>query len=1587
MYDQGQHATAVQAGLQPERNERLEGPSGSSLPTRTTVRDDNGDHFKRPLTSVRAWTRRFTTQVLAALAILGFSPHSTAAETMLLIHADSGGDAVVESGLVATGEFTAAQIDSHHLASGLPSLATVSGYDCAVVWTNQIPPDPVGIGDLLKDYVLAGGGVVLTTYALSAPMNPWEVQGGIMEDGFNPLDPSNTALTSFPRALNFSTALLSHPILNGVTDFTYSGNSNFVEVSLDSGAVLVGRDNFGVPLIGVNSLGNVAAFNIWRGFSPSSGVYRAIANACKSVGNVTCRNSSLDPGEECDDGNTANGDGCSSSCQTEPCWACGGEPSVCELAVETRTLDSAGHVGEYSSVAVNSVGQPVISYHDATNTRLKVAVCDDEACSSHTLRIVDSDGDPGRYSSVAIDPSDDLPVISYTKDNVALRIARCNTSDCAGSVTVTEVDNVGSSNNGIENSITMVGGRGLVSYFRAGPSEGLRAIRCDGASCASFSSFGLEGGITNGRSTSIMTGADGFGVIAYRSGGDDLKVIRCTNGNCSATNSPAVVSTDVAVGNSIALGADNRALISYQDSGSQQLRVVHCSDVDCGVTTQTTLDSAATTGSYTALAMDHDQRGLIGYYDATNGNLKVAGCVNTTCNGASLGVIDSGGDVGRYVDVARTPSGMLFSYYDVTNQDLKVAFCGSRCGNGTVTPDEECDDGNLTDGDGCDSNCTATACGNGITTSGEGCDDGNVTSCDGCSAACVDEGSCGDGTVGGCEPCDDGNTVNGDGCSEVCAEESCVAPAASTIAWWTADSTANDVSGNAHHGTLGGSVTYAAGKVGQAFQFTGANNCVSVPDHAAFALGTAPFSIDFWVRFNAAALTSQIFIGQNQATNPFWQLYVNPSGQLSFALNPGSGPDVQLFLHPWAPAASQWYHVAVTRSASDWRLYLNGVQVDTDSYAGAVPNVATILTIGCSTANSINGRLDEVAITGQALSAAEVAAIFSADTGGKCKPCGDGVITAGQECDDGDTVAGDGCDSSCEVEPCHACSGAPSSCTPLPDGTTCSDGNACTAAETCLDGFCQATGGGGGTVLGGQLYASGGPVEVEILPSSAGSDSDLYLFEPGPPVFIATNRDTGTVVNLGSFPPGTELVFGIFVEDSGHTFKMGPASRNPDGLIHAQVDTVSTGVVQVGFEDLFGFADDYNDNVFEFRGGISPTSCDDANPCTADSCDPETGCSVAAHPLGFACADDGVICTSDQCDGAGTCTHPAGNAGAQCRPDAGACDVAETCDGTNSTCPADGFEGSGTPCGNPINDACTDPDTCNGAGACQANHATAGTSCPDDGLVCTADQCDGGGSCLHPAGNAGTECRADTGQCDVAEQCDGSSATCPADGFEASGTGCNDSSVCTQTDQCDGSGSCAGSNPLACDDGDACTANDCDPFNGCENPPALATGCKSAAKAILILKQSGGVGDKQLFKWVNGDILTLADLQDPTTSTEYGICIFEGSSNELLESISVPPGTPNWKAAGSIGYKYKELTGQNSGITKMLFRGNDTAGKSKALVKGKGDNLPDPVIGDMQTPVTVQVINPDTGACVEAVFDSGDVKKNTSTMFKAKAQQ
>lgn len=163
------------------------------------------------------------------------------------------------------------------------------------------------------------------------------------------------------------------------------------------------------------------------------------------------------------------------------------------------------------------------------------------------------------------------------------------------------------------------------------------------------------------------------------------------------------------------------------------------------------------------------------------------------------------------------------------------------------------------------------------------------------------------------------------------------------------------------------------------------------------------------------------------------------------------------------------------------------------------------------------------------------------------------------------------------------------------------------------------------------------------------------------------------------------------------------------------------------------------------RGAAGP--CDVAEVCTgaAAACPAD-----AKKPANTACGDDGNPCTADHCDGIDdTCQHPAGNAGTQCRASAGGCDVAETCNGSSTACPPDGFHAAGTQCRG-------------SAGPCDVAEACTGGSaqCPGDAFL-----------------PASTLCRASVGVCDVADYCPGNGASC-ADHTQPAGSSCGAQSTC-----------------------------------------------------------------------------------------------------------------------------------------------------------------------------------------------------------------
>lgn len=100
------------------------------------------------------------------------------------------------------------------------------------------------------------------------------------------------------------------------------------------------------------------------------------------------------------------------------------------------------------------------------------------------------------------------------------------------------------------------------------------------------------------------------------------------------------------------------------------------------------------------------------------------------------------------------------------------------CGDGSLDPGEECDDGEMNsnaESGACRTNCRAAFCGDAVLDEGEQCDDGNADDGDGCTWKCV-VSVCGNGSIEAPEECDAGDENADDVpnmCRTVCRKPFC----------------------------------------------------------------------------------------------------------------------------------------------------------------------------------------------------------------------------------------------------------------------------------------------------------------------------------------------------------------------------------------------------------------------------------------------------------------------------------------------------------------------------------------------------------------------------------------------------------------------------------------------------------------------------------------------------------------------------------------------------------------------------------------------------------------------------------------------
>jgi len=374
----------------------------------------------------------------------------------------------------------------------------------------------------------------------------------------------------------------------------------------------------------------------------------------------------------------------------------------------TQTVDSSGRVGNHPSLALDSAGNPHISYRDIDHQSLKYAYLDATGWYSVT---VDS-ADVCYFTSLDLDKQDHPHIVYNSGSSEILKYANFNGSDwdiqtvpiegnpaCAPS-------SIGIADNGDVHLVYEDWSSGNLRYAYYDETDWQTALvdsEIDNTESGTYSSLALDqdgyphigyynakggypkhkyktspdtwvsdspnySGADVGRYTSLAIDGDGYvHVSAYCVYDSILNDLVYAYQDASGWNEMVLITSNVNDGlyTSLDVTDDGEAYVSYYDARFDDLYYAYFHHASYYTSK---LDSTGDVGKYTSLTLDASGNFHISYYDSTNGNLKYKKA------GQTEQVVDSVGDVELYssidTDGSENPhisysgNGLLYAYYD-----------------------------------------------------------------------------------------------------------------------------------------------------------------------------------------------------------------------------------------------------------------------------------------------------------------------------------------------------------------------------------------------------------------------------------------------------------------------------------------------------------------------------------------------------------------------------------------------------------------------------------------------------------------------------------------------------------------------------------------------------------------------------------------------------------------------------------------------------------------------------------------------------------------------------------------------------------
>jgi hypothetical protein len=225
---------------------------------------------------------------------------------------------------------------------------------------------------------------------------------------------------------------------------------------------------------------------------------------------------------------------------------------------------------------------------------------------------------------------------------------------------------------------------------------------------------------------------------------------------------------------------------------------------------------------------------------------------------------------------------------------------------------------------------------------------------------------------------------------------SCIPTAPGLVSLWSGENSGYDSVGG-HDGTPGAGLSYAPGKVGQAFVCNGQSAALRVlaTSRLQVAGSATGFTLDAWVNPSSSTTRQLIFAWVESNSTPWLEMALVPEGASGSRLRiegvlRGTDGSSTTVASAAVVTTNRFQHLAFTFSpnGNSAVLFRNGVVIARTNLISISRVARGDLFLGGPSASTISGALlgllDEAAVHNRPLTEAEIAAIVGADSAGHC---------------------------------------------------------------------------------------------------------------------------------------------------------------------------------------------------------------------------------------------------------------------------------------------------------------------------------------------------------------------------------------------------------------------------------------------------------------------------------------------------------------------------------------------------------------------------------------------------------------------------